>query len=238
MNFARKKQEEVTPSALWLALTSVPRPTHTVPLPRVDADGKPVGDVVMWPLTQEEQMACNAEADRFAKALLKDPQKKDEANLGYQHTFSNEMAVQVLFRACRDPQGAPDFKRHAFPTPGHMREAFTTDEIGVLFNLYITVQSEVGPIIAHMSDEEYDAMVLRIQEGGSAFPFASLSWEAQTALVRFLVSRLVSCWTDMYSLGLPLDASSRVEEWLRSKAEAEEAGVQASAVEPSKSEEA
>lgn len=218
MNFSQKKREEpLAPSALWIALTSVPRPTRTIPVPRLDPEtGKPVGEVLMWPLTQEEQMAANAEADRFAKALLKDPQKKDEANLGYQHTFTNEVAIQVLHRACRD---ASDSKRPAFPSPEHVRRELTTDEIGVLFNHYCTVQSEVGPILAYMSEEEYEAMVLRVQEGGSAFPFDSLSWEAQRALLLFLVSRLASCWTDMSSHGLPLDVSPRVEAWLRARLE-------------------
>lgn len=217
MNAATKKKEELTPSALWLELTKIPRPTREIPVPRCKPDtDEPIGSVMIWPLTQEEQMAANAEADRFTKQLLKDPQRKDEANLGYHHTFTNEVAIQVLWRACRD---VDDIARPAFPSPRHMRETFTTDEIGVLFSNYCTVQSEVGPIFVQMSEEEYEALIVRLVEGGSAFPFDGLSWELQRALVRFMASRLVNCWTAMSSHGLPHGATSFIDAWLSRRLE-------------------
>lgn len=224
---SKKEREEITPSQVWLALTSLPRPQRLIPLPRINPEtGEPAGSVVMWPLSQEEIMSANAEADRYTKALLRDPQKKDEANLGYHHTFTNEVAIQVLYRACRNPD---DVTQPAFPSPNLMRPVFTTDETGVLFDNYCTVQSEVGPIVAHMSDEEYEAMILRLAEGGSAFPFDSCSWEARRQLVLFMASRLVSCWTVMSSLGLPLDVNAHVTEWLQRQAESREAASRSSA---------
>ena len=211
---ASPKKEELSPSALWLALTALPRPSREIPLPRMGANGEPVGSVLIWPLTQEEQMASNADADRFTKQLLKDPQRKDEANLGYDHTFTNEMAVQVLFRACRD---VTDIKRPAFPSPLAMRSTFTTDEIGVLFNSYCTVQAEVGPIRADLSTEECEALILRLEEGGSAFPFDSCSYQAQRTLVLTMASRLVSCWTRISWLGSQPDVSPFVLEHLKER---------------------
>jgi len=210
VNLAKKPEakEPIEPSALWLALTQLPRPQREVPLPRMKlGTTEPVGSVVMWPLTQEEQMAANAEADRFTKQLLKDPQKKDEANLGYQHTFTNEVAVQVLFRACRDPENT---KRPAFPSPNLMRETFSSDEIGVMFASYCTVKSELGPIRAELSNEETEALIIKLVEGGSAFPFDSCSWEEQRTLLLSMASRLVNCWMAMSSAGLPLDVSTFV----------------------------
>lgn len=192
-------EEAVDPSELWQALSSIPRPWKLVDVPRkMPGTGQPVGQVAMWPLTQEEQMAANAEADRFTKRLMQDPQRKEEANLGYTHTFSNEVALQVLWRAARDPK---DLKRAAFPSPSLMRSAFSTDEIGVLFNSYCTVQVELGPIIAHMTTEEIEAMVLRLYEGGSMYPFDYLAWEQQRTLVAFLVSQVVSFWMVTTSAG-------------------------------------
>lgn len=218
-----EEREPMTPSEVWLALTAIPRPTREVPLPRcIPGTSQPVGHIVMWPLTQEEQMAANADADRFTKALLKDPQKKEEANLGYQHTFTNEVAVQVLHRACRDPK-SENFARPAFPSPKLMRQHLSTDEIGVLFSQYCTVQAELGPIRAFMSKEEHEALILRIAEGGSAFPFDSLSWEQQRTLVLSMASQLARCWTAMSSAGLPLDVSTFVVELLQEKAKAKEA---------------
>ena len=219
-----KERPEMTPTDLWLALTAIPRPVREVPLPRcIPGTETPVGHVVMWPLTQEEQVAANADADRYAKSILRDAQKKDEVNLGYHHTFTNEVAVQVLHRACRDPRSAEDgYKRAAFPSPKLLRQNLTTDEIGVLFAQFCTVQSELGPIRAHLSKEEAEALILRIAEGGSAFPFDSLSWEQQRSLVLSMASRLTACWTAMSSAGLPLDASTYVIELLREREKAAE----------------
>jgi len=212
---AEEKPEPMAPSALWAALTAVPRPSREVPLPRnLPGTDTPVGRVLVWPLTQEEQMACNTEADRFVRALMKEAVKKGEESLGYTHSFTNETAVQVLFRACRDPQ---DPKRPAFPSPAAMRGELTSDEVGVLFASYCTVQAELGPIRAYLTEEESEALILRLVEGGSAYPFDSLSWEAQRTLVSFLASRLASCWIAISSAGLPLDVSTLVSEWLQSR---------------------
>lgn len=198
---AASSETERDPTALWLALTKIPRPHKVVDFPRNDPEtGKPVGQIAIWPLTQEEQMVCNAEADRYAKALLKDAQQKGEANFGYEHTFGNESAIQILFRACRDPQ---DLNRAAFPSTTLMRRKLSADEVSALFNLYLVVQVELGPIVRNMSPEELEALVRRIAEGGSAFPFSLLSLETQVTLLRFMASKLVSFWTATTSPGSP-----------------------------------
>ena len=206
-------KEEMAPSALWAALTAVPRPSRMIPLPRnLPGTNTPVGEVLVWPLTQEEQMASNTEAERVVRKLLKDnAPKKGEENIGYLNSFSNECAVQVLFRACRDTK---DIKRRAFPSPAAMRGELSTDEVGVLFASYCTVQAELGPIRAYLTEEESEAIVVKLIEGGSAFPFDSLSWEAQRTLVSFMASRLAHCWMVMSSAGLLPDASTFVSEWL------------------------
>lgn len=221
MSAAEKK--EMTDSELWLALQQIPRPTREVPFPRnIPGTDTPIGNVLMWPLTQEEQMAANAEADRWTKKLLADPQKKEEANLGYAHTYTNEVAVQVLVRACRNAK-YPDGSRPAFPSANQMRAAFSTDEIGVLFSQYCTVQAELGPIRAEMSPEEADAFVVRLAKGGSAFPLDSLSLAQQRSLVVTTASRLVRCWMAMSSAGLQPDVSSFVLSYLK---EEESGGVE------------
>ena len=202
------QREPMALDDLWIALTTIPRPTREIPFPRCyPGTETPVGSVLMWPLTQEEQMAANGEADRWTKKLLHDVQKKDEQNLGYQHTYTNEVAIQVLVRACRSMK---DSARPAFPSANQMREAFTTDEIGVLFSEYCTVQVELGPIRAHMSKEESDALIVRLAQGGSTFPLDLLSLEQQRSQVLSMASQLVSCWTAMSSAGLQPDVSSFV----------------------------
>lgn len=195
--------DNVDPTALWLALTAVPRPHRIVDMPRkLPGTDTPVGKIAIWPLTQEEQMICNAEADRFAKQMLKEGQRKEDENLGYRGIYSNETAIQVLFRSCRD---ADDLSRGAFPSTKLMRQTFTADEVTLLFELYIGVQLEVGPIIAYLTHEEMEAWIQRLEEGGSALPLALLAPQALNNLVLFMASQVVSSWTVTTSPGSPPD---------------------------------
>lgn len=191
--------DNIDASELWLALTQLPRPHKLVDIPRcLPGTNISVGQVAMWPLSQEETMACNAEADRFTKKLMQDPQKREEANLGYQHTYANEVAVQILSRVCRDVN---DLKKAAFPSPKQMRSTFTADEIGVMFSQYLTVQLELGPIVADMSEEEMEAWIRKIASGGSAFPFVSLSPDLQSRLVLYMAVQYSNLQTAKSSAG-------------------------------------
>ena len=199
---------EDPPSNLWLALLQTPRPTKTVPFPRkAPGSEEQIGLVTMWPLTQTEQMDSNAEADRWTKKLMGEPQRQGEVNLGYHHTYANEVAVQVLWRACRNPD---DVTKAAFPAPALMRAKFTTDELGVLFEKYISVQYELGPIQAYLTREQAESLILRITRDGSHDPFDSLSSEERRTLVVSMASQLVSCWMAMCSAGLQPDVSTAV----------------------------
>lgn len=207
-----KKEEpkEEIGSEIWTLLTQVPRPTRKVPLPRkLPGTNEPVGEVPIWPLTHSELIESNAAAEQRMRTFFKDENKKDELNLGYQHSFANELAVQHLWRACRDPN---DVLKPAFPSPKAMSLQLTGDEIGVLYNHYLTVQSEVGPITSMMSDEEYEAWVRRIAEAGNADPFDSCSWDLQRILVVTMASHLAAYWTDTSSAGSQLDESTS-EPW-------------------------
>lgn len=199
---ADKKEEqpkEETGSEIWHLLTAVPRPSRKVPLPRkLPGTNQSVGDVPVWPLTHSELIESNAAAEQRMRTLFKDENKKDELNLGYQHSFANELAVQHLWRACRDPN---DLNKPAFPSPKSMSLQFTGDEIGVLYNHFLTVQAEIGPITSTMSDEEYEAWIRRISEAGNADPFESLSWDLQRTLVVSMASQLASYWMDTSSVG-------------------------------------
>jgi hypothetical protein len=200
-----KKEEpkDESGSQIWQLLTAIPRPTRKVPLPRnLPGTRETIGEIPVWPLTHGELIESNAAAEQRMRTLFKDENKKDELNLGYQHSFANELAVQHLWRACRDPD---DLNKPAFPSPKAMSLQFTGDEIGVLYNHFLTVQSEVGPITSSMSDEEYEALVRRIAESGALDPFDTCSWEVQRTLVRTLASQLYDFWMATSSVGLQPD---------------------------------
>jgi hypothetical protein len=187
---------DIEPSKLWLKLQEMPRPSKVVDFPRTDADGNPVEKLAMWVLTQEEQMICSAAAEKFTREHLKDARVGE---MGYDAIYTNAAAVEILFRACRNHE---DLSRPAFPTPKALR-SLPQNEVGVLFDNYLTVQLELGPIVANMSEEELNAWITRIGEGGSAFPFDSLSWEMQRILALTMALRLRASRTDTSSAGSP-----------------------------------
>lgn len=190
---------DVSASELWTALTQIPRPWRLVDFPRVDPFTKePVGQLAIWVLTQEEQIAASAEADQVAKKILKDPQRQGEANVGYENIYNNEATVQVLYRACRD---AKDIKRPAFPSASLLRKHLSVDEISVLAVHYMQVQVAVGPIVAAMSPEEEKAWIGRLAEAGDVFPTGQLSQRQLEALLLSMAFQLVSFWTGTSSSG-------------------------------------
>ena len=192
---------DLSPSELWSALTVTPRPWKVVDFPRIDPITKEVvGQVAIWALTQEEQIAASASADSVVKKLMKDPQRSNEANLGYENVYNNEVTVQVLARACRD---AKDIKRPAFPSPGQMRKAFSVDEVSVLAVLYLQVQAELGPIVANMTGDEEEAWIGRLAEAGEVFPTASLSPRLLERLLISMARRLVASSMATPSAGSP-----------------------------------
>ena len=167
----------------------MPRPSRVVDFPRNGADGKPMGELRVRVLTQEEQMLCSAEAERFTKKAIKDLPKGDEAQIGYQNTYNNAAAVEVLFHACRKKD---DPELPFFPSRDVLRKFLTPDEVGVLMMHYYTAQAEMGPIVAHMSEEEMEAWIARLGEGGSRFPLDLLSSEALKELAYSLACRMHS----------------------------------------------
>jgi len=148
-------------------------------------------------------MVCTAAAEKIAKEHLKDS-KKDE--LGYERLFTDAVCVEVLFRACRD---AEDVSKPAFPSPKSIRHALTTEECAMLFQHYLTVQLELGPMVVTMSDDEVEAWITRLAEGGSSFPFDMLSSDLQKILLLHMAYQLRSLPTDKSFAGsLPEESST------------------------------
>lgn len=194
---------DIPASELWSLITATPRPHRAVAFPRKDIAGLPLGDVAMVVLTLEEQQICAAEAERYAKAILKEAAGQT-AGTGYQAIYENEASIQLLYRACRDVN---NLEKHAFPSPGLMRKHLTGDELAVLLRAYLMTQSELGPIVAHFEPDEQEAWIRRLAEGGEAFPTASLSPAHLERLLISMASQLVSFWTDTASPGSPPEES-------------------------------
>jgi len=187
----------------WIAIQQVPRPFRVVDFPRPDpATGKPIAQMAVWVLTQEEQMLSAAAAEQFARRLMKEVPKSDDARRGYDDLYNNAAAIEILFRACRRKD---ELDKPFFPAPELIRRTLTIDEVSVLMTHYLTAQAEMGPIVAHLSQEEMDALIKRLAEGGSRFPLDLLSSEALKTLAFSMACRLHSFSTVTSSVGLPPD---------------------------------
>lgn len=187
---------------LWALLCEMPRPSKVVDFPRKGADGEPVGQIAIWVLTQEEQSAAAAAAQNLTQKLVKDAPKRDDARAGYDDVYANVAAAELLFRACRKP-GVPNLTQPAFPSTEALRSKLTVDEVGALLNHYYTVQADLGPIVAHMSQEELDALVEKIAKSGERFPLDLLSPALLRILAFSLACRLHALRTATSSSGSP-----------------------------------
>lgn len=196
---------DIEASELWTLLESMPRPSEAVDFPRkLPGTNEPVGQIRIWVLTQQEQIACAAEADRAVKSILKEKQQAGEENLAYRDAYQNEVTVQVLWRACRD---VANVEKPAFPSPKHIRK-LTVDEISVLARHYLQTQTRLGPIVAWLTAEEEKAWIERLAVGGSAIPLGLLSPGAQEALMLSMASQLHASWMAMSSAGSQQDEPS------------------------------
>lgn len=176
--------DNYTPTDLWTTLVSSERPSKVCDFPRVNESGEPIGQIRIRVLTQNEQMASAKAANDTAKALVKDGKRGD---LGFERLFSDAYTIETLFRACRS---VDDPKAPAFPSPKDMRDKLTTEECAMLFGHYATAQLELGPTALTLSQEEMDAWIDRLKEGGSGFPFNTLPSDLQKLLLLRMAYRL------------------------------------------------
>lgn len=188
--------KDIPAADLWAKLQARPRPSKLIDFP--GAEG--LGQFAIWVLTQEERMSSITAAEKKAKLHLKDGKRDD---IGYESLYSDALCIEILSRACRDSE---DLTRPLFPSPKLLQEKLTTEELAVLFQQYLTVQLELGPIISQLTEAEMNAWVERLVEGGSAFPFEVLTWETQRILLLFMARQVASLRTASTSAGsLPED---------------------------------
>lgn len=197
--------KETPPSELWLKLSQSKRPSKEIDFPRKDpTTGESIGKLAMWPLTQGEIIVAQAKALEFAQGLVKSSPEL-AGRIENTPVFNNAVACEILYRACRRIE-APEHP--VWPTVKEIRDqhrGLTSDECAVLMNAYSFVQLELGPIAAHMSLVEQEALIKRLQEGGSAIPLASLSLDQWSDLTLYMASQLATLRTLKSSAGSQLD---------------------------------
>lgn len=199
----------ISPRDLWMQLTAIPRPHRIVDFPRKGPDGNPAATLAMLPMTQAESYAATVETERFVRKLLKAdggeiPGSRDRSE-GYTTLYENRAAQEVLFRVCKQ---SDDISKNFFPIVDEIGKQLTVDEIGVMMRQYAIVCAEVGPNVSTMSQEEFDAWVTRLAEGGRGDFLGFLTAAAKIDLLMYMASALYKLRTVSPSPGEPLEAST------------------------------
>lgn len=211
----------VSPSELFRRLTEMPRPHTTFRYPRKDPATRDLVEieVAIWVLTESELQSARASAELYAQDLLKgNPNKLPtvavvdgaaeafrRGSVGYEEIYRNEMVVECVVRAVRDPK---NLRLAFFPNAQLARKHCTSDEFAALFEAYCAWQAESGPLVGEMDPETQDAWIARLEEGGSGVPLALLSSVAQSRLLMRLISDRRKSREGSTSSGLPAGGSS------------------------------
>ena len=190
-------------SELWTKLSARPRPTVEVDFPVPPGEASP-GKLLLRVLTESELNTARASADTQAKYILRGDAKPGD--LGYYEIYNDEVAVQILWAAARNP-AHPEYP--VFDKPADIRQKLTTDELTELLKAYNEFRIERGPFVSALSEGELEAWVKVLMEGASRVPLARLNGEALIDLILYLASTLrAATSTATSSAGSPPSDSS------------------------------
>lgn len=187
--------KNIPASELFLKLMETPRPSEVVDYPRKDESGNPVGKLRIQVLTQEEHDRARIAAHRTMKEQGLD--REDMLGESVKEVLGDTVARELLAMACLtesgpdDGNGRPMYGR-VFQDAKDLKK-IRSDEIAVLFNRYMFIQAKYGPFETIINDEEeLNAWVKRIEEGGSGFPLLQLPLPALVELTSLLARRIYS----------------------------------------------
>jgi hypothetical protein len=198
---------DVEPSALFLKLLE-PQPSEVVDFPRRDAKGRPIGQIRIQVLAQEDHDLAREEAHRKMKAKGFD--KDDLTGHAIREVLGDSVARELLAKASLSVDGA-DFEdggpvryAHVFQSAEQLNK-LRPDEIANLFAAYMLVQDKFGPRERFAgSAEEINKWIFTLQEGASEFPLLRLPLPQLVELAfalagrAFLLSRILdSQWSSL-----------------------------------------
>lgn len=198
------------PHELFGILSSTEKVHRIVDFPRKDASGKPLFELALVLLTQQEVMSATANAEKTLKKLTGTSTPAVSQTQAEYDLYNNCLAVELLFRACKHPN---DLSKNIFPTPLAISDALSTDEIAILANNYQRMKTELGPIVGAMSEDEIEIYINNLIEGGKSTTYFLdlLSSGMQSQLIVAMASRLQSYRMDKSSVSLPQSDTTTTE---------------------------
>jgi len=111
--------------------------------------------VVLRVLNQQDFQEAAFAAERLFKS------EKIETNLMTADEYENEKALQILFRALRDPQ---DQDKPIANTITEFRRAITREEKKILIDEYLGFESECSPAPDNLSNDEFDKVLSDVKK--------------------------------------------------------------------------
>lgn len=190
-------------SDLWALIVKQDRAHKVIESPFTLPDGSKAM-VAVQILTQEEVQLSTIDAENYTKKAMKSASNslaKTEVNTGYESMYENRSMIEILSRACRQAVPTVDLKKPFFPNTAAMAKHITTDQLTVLFNQYLTIQHELGPITSNMEQYELDAWVEKLAEGGSTHFLGMLTLAAQNQLILYMANQ---SWSLLKDKSLPM----------------------------------
>lgn len=185
--------DDVKPGALWLKLTEQPAPTEVVDFPRTGNNGKPIGQIRIRVLDDEQIELCRKRVlDGLARNVHTDSAEKQQGPI-QREIIADATAREILCMACVSVEnhGTDDEPVYAkaFPSPDQLKK-LRPQEIAVLFSLYQMVQAKWGPLLLGMTKDQQNAWIARLAEGGAEFPLARLDSHQRDQLTLSLAKRV------------------------------------------------
>lgn len=205
--------KDVPASELFTKLLECPRPSEVFDFPRKDELGIPLGKIRMQVLTSPEHDRAREAAHA---ALKKKGYSIEELSAPtIKEVLGDAVAKEIIAMTSLTERNygteeKPSYGR-IFRTALDL-DVLTSDEILVLWNSYQLVQYKYGPIERNLDQDDFNAWIRRLGEGGAEFPLLRLALPQLVMLAQSLGERLCTLYRILESQreALPTSLASQL----------------------------
>jgi len=154
-------------------------PSEVVAFPRRTPDGKRVESVRIQVLPTDQHNHARSRGLKRAREKYGLAREDQEGTHGAA-PVSDCIIAEILAACCRAEANHGNDEKEFYPlifqSGDQVNELLSADEMAVLYNLYLLVQTKYGPFEKTIqTEEELSAWVKRLVEGAAEFPLQQLS---------------------------------------------------------------
>ncbi len=207
--------EDVTAGELFQRLAQR-LPSEVVAFPRRTPDGKRVETVRIQVLPTEQHNLARARGLKKARERYKLDREDQEGSVGAA-LVSDCIVAELLAACCRSEQNHGNDDKEFYPlifqSGDQVNELLSADEMAVLYNLYLLVQTKYGPFEKTIqTEDDLSSWIKRLVEGAAEFPLQQLSSVHWADAASLLAQRAYTLSVILESLSesLPTSFKSRL----------------------------